>query len=286
MSKYGLVLGGGGAKGAYQVGVLKALEEAKMLRYFTIASGTSIGAINTFILLNGLDIKTMYSIWQEFDNDAIYGRNRVHDTVTALGLFNTEGILSKILKHIHMNVLRKSKIKGYATLAKVPEKGILSKLNLKKYEKEVVFLNTADDPLKAVMASAAIPIVFGEKALDGHKYVDGGVVDNLPFTPVIEAGADIIFSIGLNPKEMRTKPYVDKVWIDLTPLEELGPFPKTSLDFSQTKIAEYFTLGYHNMKMMLHHLKKEKMIGFNKTIKLKKGHFYNLKDVFPERSEN
>ena len=49
--KIGLVLGGGGAKGAYQVGVLKALKEYKLLKHVKMVSGTSIGALNSIKVL-------------------------------------------------------------------------------------------------------------------------------------------------------------------------------------------------------------------------------------------
>ena len=49
--KIGLVLGGGGAKGAYQVGVLKALKEYKLLKHVDCVSGTPIGALNAMKVL-------------------------------------------------------------------------------------------------------------------------------------------------------------------------------------------------------------------------------------------
>ena len=80
MKKIGLVLGGGGAKGAYQVGVLKALEEHKLLRHVRYFSGTSIGAINGFLLMNKNNITRLGLIWNEFNNDIIYGKNKWRET--------------------------------------------------------------------------------------------------------------------------------------------------------------------------------------------------------------
>ena len=50
--KIGLVLGGGGAKGAYQAGVLKALKEANILPYVTHVSANSIGSINALMVVD------------------------------------------------------------------------------------------------------------------------------------------------------------------------------------------------------------------------------------------
>ena len=49
--KIGLVLGGGGGKGAYQIGVWKALREYKIDKYITYLSGTSIGSLNSLCFL-------------------------------------------------------------------------------------------------------------------------------------------------------------------------------------------------------------------------------------------
>ena len=57
MPKLGLVLSGGGAKGAYQVGVMKALVELGITQIDGIA-GASIGALNGAVLASAPDIKT------------------------------------------------------------------------------------------------------------------------------------------------------------------------------------------------------------------------------------
>ena len=52
--KYGLVLSGGGGKGAYELGVWKALVEMKLDKYIEVISGTSIGAFNAALFAQGL----------------------------------------------------------------------------------------------------------------------------------------------------------------------------------------------------------------------------------------
>ncbi|OQA77624.1 MAG: hypothetical protein BWY30_01037 [Tenericutes bacterium ADurb.Bin239] len=277
--KIGLVLGGGGAKGAYQIGVLKALDEAKILKRVRVTSGTSIGAINSFFLMHDLSIEEIIKVWKEFNNDAIYGKNKYKETRNVSGLYNIKGILEKITPFMNEKAYRQTKIEGFVTLAKVPTKGIFAKLNMKNYEKEVVFLNESDDPLKAVLASAAIPLVFGEKEIDGVRYVDGGLVDNFPFTPALIANANIIISVGLHPKLIPSRPLPGRLHIDFTPLKELGPFPKVSLDFSPEKTAKYFALGYKNAKNLIAYLKKEKYFWFGGRLKLKKGRLVTLESL-------
>nr|WIF88899.1 patatin-like phospholipase family protein [Acholeplasma laidlawii] len=60
--KVGLMLGGGGAKGTYQLGVIKALEELNLLKHIDAISGVSIGAINTLLLMSKKSIKK----WSRF----------------------------------------------------------------------------------------------------------------------------------------------------------------------------------------------------------------------------
>lgn len=279
MKKIGLVLGGGGAKGAYQVGVLKALDEHKMLRHVKVFSGTSIGAINGFLLMNKLKPDKLRTIWDEFTNDTIYGKNKWSETFNVFGLYNTEGIVTKIEPFFNEKAFRKSKIQGYVTLARVPEKGFFAKLKRKNYVKEVVHLNNCNDPLGATLASAAIPFVFGTKKIDGVKYVDGGLVDNFPVEPIIDAKCNIIISIGLNTKDSPEAALKDIFHINFSPLADFGSFPKTSLDFHPDKIEGYYKQGYDDGKRLILYLRKNKYLWFFGRIRLKKGQLVTLKDL-------
>ncbi len=279
MKKYALVLGGGGAKGAYQAGVLKALEEANILQHVHLVSGTSIGAINAFLLMNGLSSHDISKIWFDFNNDEIYGKNNWSSAFSVLGLYNTTGIFKKIEKYLDESAFKRTTLQGYVTLAKVPSKGFLSKLSVKNYEKEYVHLNSATDPLAATMASAAIPIVFGEKKFEGESYVDGGLVDNFPFEPVLNAGANVIFSIGLSSKYVQDVAHPVKTIIDFTPLEDFGAMPKAALDFNAQKLTAYYKQGYEAGMLMINYLRTEKMFNIFKKIKRKKGRIYNMADV-------
>ena len=60
--KIGLVLGGGGAKGAYQAGALKAMKEANLIKNITYVSANSIGTINALMFMSD-KIDESYDIW-------------------------------------------------------------------------------------------------------------------------------------------------------------------------------------------------------------------------------
>ncbi|MDY0214327.1 MAG: patatin-like phospholipase family protein [Bacilli bacterium] len=280
MKKIGLVLGGGGAKGAYQVGVLKALEEHKLLRHVRYFSGTSIGAINGFLLMNKINMTRLGLIWNEFNNDIIYGKNKWRETFS-IGLYNTDGIVEKIKPYFNEKAFKKSKIKGYVTLAEVPNKGFFATLSRKNYVKDVIFLNETSDPLGATLASAAIPFVFGKKEFEGTKYVDGGMVDNFPLDPLLNEGVNIILSIGLSVKSLPTEVIPNVLHINFTPLEDFGSFAKTSLDFSPAKISNYYEQGYEDSKRLIRYLKQNKYLWFFGRIRLRKNRLVTLKDLEP-----
>ena len=62
--KMGLVLSGGGGKGAYELGVWKALVEMKLDKYIEVISGTSIGAFNAALFAQG-DMDNAQALWDE-----------------------------------------------------------------------------------------------------------------------------------------------------------------------------------------------------------------------------
>ena len=70
----GLVLSGGGGKGAYQVGVLKALAENGLLDDVTAISGASIGAVNAMLYAME-DIELMYKAWEEIEMETVFDVN-------------------------------------------------------------------------------------------------------------------------------------------------------------------------------------------------------------------
>lgn len=62
----GLILSGGGAKGAYEIGVFKALEDLGLADTVTGVAGTSVGALNSILFVNR-DIKKAVQIWGEVE---------------------------------------------------------------------------------------------------------------------------------------------------------------------------------------------------------------------------
>lgn len=64
--KYGIVFAGGGAKGAFQIGVWKYLREQGLDRLIDGVSGSSVGALNSLLFLNG-NFEVAEKLWGEID---------------------------------------------------------------------------------------------------------------------------------------------------------------------------------------------------------------------------
>lgn len=92
MKKLGLVFAGGGGRGAYQIGVWKALRETGLDNYITSVSGTSVGGLNAALFLQN-DLDQAQSVWDsismrkiltpKFDSDQGFNR---------LSLFERDGL--------------------------------------------------------------------------------------------------------------------------------------------------------------------------------------------------
>ena len=205
--KIGLVLGGGGARGSFQLGVFKVLMELGILEQIKYVSGTSIGAINTLMIMNGLSYERMLEIWNKIDNSEIYGAGADRLKEDGKGIFSIQDLYDLVKKEVSIEKIKQSDIEGFATTTKIPKESLFDQVLLTKMEKKVFHLNEMEDPTQGALASASIPVFFGTTNIGDEHFVDGGVKDNLPIQPLIDAGCDIIIAIpiagGLRPKKFR-----------------------------------------------------------------------------------
>lgn len=250
---HGAVLSGGGAFGAYEVGVLKALLEDGKIDP-AVFSGTSVGAYTAAIMCQGGGGKEaaakLEKIWLEnvaetskrvgngvyrvrlnpieFFNprawmtgpakpmldlvsDATFflrlGAQKAAEFAQSgeplgrrfLDLFDLSAFVSiepfrKLLADtVDLDAIRRSSKKVRITATKWDKAGT-------GVDPAEVFRNadmTAEDGLKVILASAAIPILFPPARLDHHWYVDGGLAANTPVSPAVEAGANILHVVDL-----------------------------------------------------------------------------------------
>ncbi|ETA81756.1 patatin-like phospholipase family protein [Youngiibacter fragilis] len=208
---YGLALGGGGARGAYEAGVLKALEELDI--EVGAITGTSIGAINAAGYLSA-GLSTVEEVWRLMDRNSIVDLNS-ESLIESLknGGFDYEKPFSLIRSYLDEEKIRKNPI----------DFGIVT-VNLT--ERDPVVLFKEDIPngkiIDYVLASASHP-VLKRFEIDGDKYMDGGLYDNLPIDPLIRKGYRDIIVVDLFAKKKIRNPISTSTIVDITPNEELGP---------------------------------------------------------------
>lgn len=271
--RIGLALGGGGARGSYQIGVVRALHEMGILNQIKDVSGTSIGAINTLMVMADYDYERMIEVWEKINNHDIYGYGPDRFKEDKLGVFSLQETFKKLSAEVKLSEIRESKITGYATAAKLQKDSLIEQLMIHRMKREVFKLNEVEDPHKAVLASASIPVIFGSTKIDDQAYVDGGTVDNCPVQPLIDAGCNVIFAV---PLDMTFKPrdYANEN-ILLVNMQTHYLFKLISadvLDFKVTVVSENAHYGYKLANAMLDKLKAHGFMSVNGIINKPEGY--------------
>ena len=273
---WGLVLSGGGGKGAYQIGVIKALKEVGLLEWITAVSGSSIGAFNA-ILLSQDNLLLMEQIWSQIKPEHVldFGSQgesllaNLEDKYKALRSFfkNTsfteyleaarqEGICSRdavveiVKNNVDLNKIRMGKRKIYVTITNMEESVPVA---------EYALLNdkTEDEMINLLLASSALPVVYDAVEINGIKYRDGGIADNVPKKPLIESGVENIIVVRLKPGETVIKEEDTGHIIEISPSHDLGDFFSGTINFENKSILYRMELGYLDaMKILVEEEKR------------------------------
>jgi NTE family protein len=185
-----LILSGGGARGAFQVGVCQYLQEAGWVP--EMVCGTSIGAINAVAIGSGMKLDQMAHFWKIYDRRKMF---RITMQKFMLSLFKLRKF-SPLMDPAPLRDLL-SKLVDLDTLRKSSKEIIITAVNLKTSQLRYFNNNTIN--IDHVMASAAVPIIFPWQFIDGEPHWDGGVMDNTPIIPALEHGAKKIIVVLLSP---------------------------------------------------------------------------------------
>lgn len=275
--KIGLTLGGGGAKGSYQIGVLKALIEEELLIDLKVVSGTSIGAFNACLVMERLSYEKMEEVWLKIDNHEMYNRlSRFKQD--KLGLFDQTKMYDILVSNQQKESITNSNIKGLVVASKVKEISLLKQISKANMEEKVFHINKLKDPHKAILASSSIPIVFGPTKINNNYYVDGGLLNNLPVDLVIKEGCNVIIVISLSPTGDLSNYYNDNIIIDFSPKTKLVRTILGSLDFNEESLINRINQGYSDAKELINYLKDNNVIINNKFNLDKKG-IYNYETM-------
>lgn len=158
----GLTLSGGGSRGYAHIGVFKALEEKEIRP--NIISGTSMGAIIGALIANGYSSKQIAN-WAR----SLKQKNIFHIRGMNQGLSS-----HKYIRKILINILPQ-------TFEELKLPLFISTTNLDKGEHEVF---SSGSLIEAILASISIPLIFKPVKINGERYVDGGLLKNLPASSI------------------------------------------------------------------------------------------------------
>lgn len=246
--KRALVLGGGGAKGSYQAGCIKALNELDIK--FDIVTGTSIGALHTLLYVMGKS-DLLDKLWhtitiEDIIKDPIDLPDSIDDVFSDMGeitsflkkYISNKGINIEPLKSL-LNKLYDPKLiesckydYGFVTMEYPQLKPLLIT------NKQMNINNT----LNYALASASCFPIFPIEYIEQQGYIDGGYYDNLPIELALSLGADEIVAIPLSKKSLHYQ-YLNRPTIKyIMPSIKLGDM----LDFNRNLIDFQYTLGYND----------------------------------------
>jgi len=231
-SKVGLILSGGGARAAYQVGVLKGINKilpSTITNPYDIISGTSAGAINGIALATYADnyrigVRHLERIWGSFECNQVYktdfwgvsrslarlvrtlviGRRYRNDVVSVLDNTPLTNLLGDAIKfeniqtnidnnHLHAITVNCSSLSTGESVSFF--QGHYSINNWQRPRRKGVRSRLTLDHL---MASSAIPMIFPARKIHREYYADGAVRQQAPLSPTLHLGAEKLLVIGVS----------------------------------------------------------------------------------------
>jgi len=243
----GLVLSGGGARGAAHIGVIKALEEHEI--FPTHVSGTSAGAIVGALYAAGVNWSEMLNF---FKTISIFQTNRYARNKP--GFIDTEKFYDDLQTYFIKDNFDSLEKPLFVTAANIIDG------TLKIFSKGQL--------IKPIIASASFPGVFTPTEINGKFYVDGGTLNNFPVEP-LKPVCDKIIGVYVNPlKKISIKDLkhsytvVERAYKIKVAAESMFKFADCDVviypqglvnfaTFEMNNIDAIFELGYNTAKKVL-----------------------------------
>lgn len=236
----GLVLSGGGVRGAAHAGVIKALEEENI--EVDCISGTSAGAVAGALFASGYKAE---DILQFFMETKIFQLSNF--TFLKPGLLDSEDYAVWLNKYLND-----------ATFESLDKPLFIAATDLLRAEYKIF---DSGPVVPTIQASAAVPIVFTPVEIGDGLYADGGVLNNFPIEPLLER-CERILGVNVNPLKESTKQELDGVFDILERVYHISTRYETALKvkkcdwliqpdellqfniFDMGKAEEAFDIGY------------------------------------------
>ncbi|MCI9280492.1 MAG: patatin-like phospholipase family protein, partial [Bacilli bacterium] len=255
MEKKAVVLSGGGSKGAYQVGVWKALR--KLHYRYKIVTGTSVGALNGALMVQRDYFKCL-KLWENMNFDRIFVDQFPENTGGISGKANVyKRYASSFIKNGGINTSRfeQTVYKLYSSFRffrSSVEYGLVvynftTKKPLEITKKEM----TEETAPLYIIASASCYPAFPMKKIGEEQYIDGGYSDNMPINLALQMGATEIVAVDLHAVGRKKKVANTNVKITMIePKNQIASFLVFQKDLSRKAIC----YGYNDTMKAFHKL--------------------------------
>ncbi len=226
-----LVLPGGGARGAFQVGVLKAVAELmprKSANPFQVISGTSAGAVNSVVLASRAQhlrsaVAELEQVWGHFRCHHVYKTDHLTMLKSSLhwlasivlggwlvgaprSLLDNAPLRALLSRNVHFPRIQDAINDGYLDAIAITAAGYASARSTSFFEaieEQASWQRTrrlgrrTELNLDHIMASIAVPMVFPPVRIGDEYFGDGAMRQATPLSPAVHLGADRILVIGI-----------------------------------------------------------------------------------------
>ena len=261
--EYGIVLEGGGAKGAYQIGAWKALREAGV-RIKGIA-GASVGSLNGALICMD-DLEKAEDIWKNIEYSRVMDVS--DETIKALKkkdfkALNMQKILNSGFQFIKDGGFDVTPLKNLIAEVVGDESRIRESdrelfavtYSVSEHKELAVDVKSGEEgSVKDMLLASAYFLAFKNEKLGGKRYRDGGGFNNVPLGVLLDKGYEDIIVIriygwGFDSEKVTKIPDGANVY-HIAPRQDLGGI----LEFDKKQSRKNMTLGYYDAKRFLYGL--------------------------------
>ncbi|MBY0370036.1 patatin-like phospholipase family protein [bacterium] len=231
--KYALVLAAGGARAAFQAGVLRYIAENFETFRPRIFSGISAGSINSTYLAQGEPFRQsavqLYALWEQLSFDQVFQTNfqslasmgmrwlydlfasRITRRLLLKSLLDASPLAMTLLNNIHFwkisKALQAGEIDGVSVTATNYYTGAAtvfydSHQPIPPWTREQRRSERTSIRARHIMASCSIPLLFPPVRVGNSLYGDGSLRFNFPFSPALQMGATHVLAISIRPKRV------------------------------------------------------------------------------------
>ena len=235
---WGLVLSGGGGKGAYQVGAWRALCELGLDSQLSGISGVSVGAINAVLMACTNQIRAEI-IWKAIDPLQFLD---IDLSTIQDGIFSREGLTSLIQSNLDLIKVSNSELPIFVNTSQDEGGG--------HYVARYYQLNgmAPSRIMQILLASSALPVAYPSVVIDEQHHLDGGLTNNVPVKPLYDMGLRKFLVIDVSAEsQLIPQLYPEAEIVHVRPSRDIGRLLDGTLDFSGQGAAYRIELGYRDM---------------------------------------